>query len=197
MCRKLSQVQISLLRKNNRHDRRWSCLLSFIFACVVVAFCPVNPLNFLLHFYAIGVWIRSENRWVSFCPVFYKSQCFQASAAFITEAEILMKPARIRRYLISYIHSPHNKKAEGRAAGSAARALRRRAGLRNGAAQPWRNVSVKAYGAVAVPGTISGRRATGAEQQPRRAQYKAVCYGPEELALCQYTGRCSIQRGDL
>lgn len=88
-------------QQNNRHDRRWSCLLSFIFACVVVAFCPVNPLNFLLHFYAIGVWIRSENRWVSFCPVFYKSQCFQASAAFITEAEILMKPARIRRYLIS------------------------------------------------------------------------------------------------
>ena len=90
-------------QQNNRHDRRWSCLLSFIFACVVVAFCPVNPLNFLLHFYAIGVWIRSENRWVLFCPVFYKSQCFQASAAFITEAEILMKPARIRRYLISYI----------------------------------------------------------------------------------------------
>ena len=60
-------------------------------------FCPVNPLNFLLHFYAIGVWIRSENRWVSFCPAFYKSQYFQASAAFITEAEILMKPARIRR----------------------------------------------------------------------------------------------------
>ena len=28
-------------------------------------------------------------------------QCFGASAAFITEAEILMKPARIRRYLIS------------------------------------------------------------------------------------------------
>ena len=64
---------------------------------------PCKPVNFLLHFYAIGVWIRSENRWVSFCPAFYKSQCFQASAAFITEAEILMKPARIRRYLISYI----------------------------------------------------------------------------------------------
>lgn len=76
---------------------------SRIITCVVVAFYPVNPLNFLLHFYAIGVWIRSENRWGSFCPVFYKSQCFQASAAFITEAEILMKPARIRRYLISSI----------------------------------------------------------------------------------------------
>ena len=60
-----------------------------------------NTIVFLLHFYAIGVWIRSENQWVSFCPVFYKSQCFGASAAFITEAEILMKPARIRRYLIS------------------------------------------------------------------------------------------------
>ena len=97
------QKQLSFHQKNNRHDRRWSCLLSFIFACVVVAFYPVNPLKFLLHFYAIGVWIRSENRWVLFCPVFYKSQCFQASAAFITEAEILMKPARIRRYLISFI----------------------------------------------------------------------------------------------
>lgn len=81
---------------------------SRIITCVVVAFYPVNPLNILLHFYAIGVWIRSENRWGSFCPVFYKSQCFQASAAFITEAEILMKPARIRRYLISSIFaSPH------------------------------------------------------------------------------------------
>ena len=52
--------------------------------------------------YAIGVWICSKNRWVSFCPVFYKSQCFQASAAFITEADILMKPTRIRRCLTSW-----------------------------------------------------------------------------------------------
>lgn len=90
-------------KKKNRQTHPSLSIFLFIFTCVVVAFCPVNPLNFLLHFYAIGVWIRSENRWVSFCPVFYKSQCFQASAAFITEAEILMKPARIRRYLISFV----------------------------------------------------------------------------------------------
>ena len=90
-------------KKKNRQTHPSLSIFLFIFTCVVVAFCPVNPLSFLLHFYAIGVWIRSENRWVSFCPAFYKSQCFQASAAFITEAEILMKPARIRRYLISYI----------------------------------------------------------------------------------------------
>ena len=88
-------------KKKNRQTHPSLSIFLFIFTCVVVAFCPVNPLNFLLHFYAIGVWIRSENRWVLFCPVFYKSQCFQALAAFITEAEILMKPARIRRYLIS------------------------------------------------------------------------------------------------
>ena len=90
-------------KKKNRQTHPSLSIFLFIFTCVVVAFCPVNPLNFLLHFYAIDVWIRSENRWVLFCPVFYKSQCFQASAAFITEAEILMKPARIRRYLISYM----------------------------------------------------------------------------------------------
>lgn len=88
-------------KKKNRQTHPSLSIFLFIFTCVVVAFCPVNPINFLLHFYAIGVWIRSENRRVSFCPVFYKSQCFQASAAFITEAEILMKPARIRRYLTS------------------------------------------------------------------------------------------------
>ena len=90
-------------KKKNRQTHPSLSIFLFIFTCVVVAFCPVNPLNFLLHFYAIGVWIRSENRWVLFCPVFYKSQCFQASAAFITEAEILMKSARIRRYLISFV----------------------------------------------------------------------------------------------
>ena len=93
-------------KKKNRQTHPSLSIFLFIFTCVVVAFCPVNPLSFLLHFYAIGVWIRSENRWVLFCPVFYKSQCFQASAAFITEAEILMKPARIRRYLVSSFSSP-------------------------------------------------------------------------------------------
>lgn len=50
-----------------------------------------------------SVWIRREKQSFSFCAIPHKSQCFQASAAFITEAEILMKPARIRRYLISFV----------------------------------------------------------------------------------------------
>ena len=89
-------------KKKNRQTHPSLSIFLFIFTCVVVAFCPVNPLNFLLHFYAISVWIRREKQSFSFCAIPHKSQCFQASAAFITEAEILTKPARIRRYLISY-----------------------------------------------------------------------------------------------
>ena len=91
-------------KKKNRQTHPSLSIFLFIFTCVVVAFCPVNPLNFLLHFYAIGVWIRSEKQSFSFCAIPHKSQCFQALAAFITEAEILMKSVRIRQYRASCVY---------------------------------------------------------------------------------------------
>ena len=40
-------------------------------------------------------------------------------------------------------------------------------------------------------------RQAGAFQQPRRAQHKALCDGPEEFFVLQYTGRCAEQRSPL
>ena len=52
-------------------------------------------------------------------------------------------------------------------------------------------------GAVAVPDEVSGGWASGAEQQPCRAQHQALCDGQEKLAVCQYAGRRTGQQRDL
>ena len=44
---------------------------------------------------------------------------------------------------------------------------------------------------------VSGGWPSGAEQQPCRAQHKALCDGQEELALFQHPRRRPVQRCDL
>ena len=40
---------------------------------------------------------------------------------------------------------------------------------------------------------IAGIRQAGALQQPRRAQYQALCHGPQKFFVLQYTRRCEEQ----
>ena len=48
-------------------------------------------------------------------------------------------------------------------------------------------------GTVALFGALPRRRQAGVLQQPRQAQHKALCDGPEKLLVLQYTRRCPEQ----